>query len=261
MSGNIVRIAGPVVTVADLPAARMYDVVQVGHQRLVGEAIRLGSDTATVQVYEDTNGLRVGDPVTSLGHPLIAELGPGLLGGIFDGLQRPLPLIYEQQGAWLARGLSAPALSRAQRWSFHPRAQVGQEVHAGDLLGTVQETAAFEHRILVPPHVAGTVTAIEAGDFTVESPVAQIKDDHGTDHTVTLVQRWPVRQPRPYRAKLEPAIPLITGQRVIDAFFPIVRGGTAIIPGGFGTGKTVMEQSLAKWIDADIVIYIGCGER
>jgi len=202
---------------------------------------------ATIQIYEDTNGLRVGEPVVTTGSPLTAELGPGLLGGIYDGLQRPLPDLFGRHGPWIERGLTAAALPRRRRWQFRPQVGLGQPVVAGDVLGTVQETATFEHRIMVPQGVAGVITKIDAGDFEVEEAIAWIKADNGTVHPVSLIQRWPVRQARPIRAKHEPTTPLITGQRIIDAFFPIADGGTAIIPGGFGTGKTVTEQSLAKW--------------
>lgn len=261
MSGTIMRVAGPVVTARNLHLAHIYDVVRVGCEGLVGEVIRLEDETATIQVYEDTNGLRVGEPVANTGSPLQVELGPGLLGSIYDGLQRPLPALLDHYGPWLSRGLDALSLSRQCRWTFKPQVSPGQAVSAGDILGTVQETPSFEHRILVPPGMAGTVAAIEAGDFDVETLVAWIKGEDGIAHEVRMLQQWPVRQARPIRTKLEPTIPLVSGQRVIDALFPIARGGAALIPGGFGTGKTVLEQSLAKWIDADVVVYIGCGER
>jgi len=260
MTGTVVRVAGPVVTAAGLGGVRMYDVVYVGHLQLVGEVIRLAGAQATVQVYEDTSGLRVGEPVTSSGGPFTVELGPGLLGAIFDGVQRPLPVLHQQQGEYLARGSTALALDRQQAWEFVPHLRVGERVVAGDVLGVVQETPYLAHRVLVPPAVSGIVEEIGGGQYTVEQTIAVVRADTQI-HRVTLLQRWPARQPRPHGGKLDPTEPLVTGQRVVDAFFPIARGGTAIIPGGFGTGKTVLEQTFARWTNADIVIYVGCGER
>lgn len=259
-TGTIIRIAGPVVVAAGLGGVHMYDVVYVGHLRLVGEVIRLAGDRATIQVYEDTSGLRVGEPVQSSGGPFMIELGPGLLGSIYDGVQRPLPVLREQQGDFIARGGTALALDRQRVWDFEPRVRVGDTVSAGDLLGIVPETPTLEHRVRVPPGLHGVVEAIEPGRYTVEQPVAVVRNEDRR-HRLTLMQRWPARQPRPHAGKLDPATPLVTGQRVIDAFFPIPKGGTAIVPGGFGTGKTVLEQTLAKWADADVVVYVGCGER
>lgn len=259
ITGTVVRVAGPVVTAEGLGGVRMYDVVHVGHLRLVGEVIRLAGAQATIQIYEDTSGLRVGEPVTSSGGPFTVELGPGLLGAIFDGVQRPLPVLY-QQGDYIARGSTALALDRQQAWDFVPHLRVGERVVAGDILGVVQETPYLAHRVLVPPDVSGIVEDIGSGQYTVEQTIAVVRADTQV-HQVTLVQRWPARQPRPHGGKLDPTEPLITGQRVVDAFFPIAKGGTAIIPGGFGTGKTVLEQTFAKWANAQVVIYVGCGER
>ena len=260
ITGTVVRVAGPVVTAAGLGGVRMYDVVHVGHLRLVGEVIRLAGAQATIQVYEDTSGLRVGEPVTSSGSPFTVELGPGLLGAIFDGVQRPLPVLHQQQGEYIARGSTAPALDRQKTWDFVPRLRVGERVVAGDVLGVVQETPYLTHYVLVPPEVSGIVEEIGSGQYTVEQTIAVVRADTQV-HQLTLVQRWPARQPRPHGGKLDPTEPLITGQRVVDAFFPIAKGGTAIIPGGFGTGKTVLEQTFAKWANAEVVIYVGCGER
>jgi V/A-type H+-transporting ATPase subunit A len=233
--------------------------------RLLGEVIRLANDQATIQVYEDTGGLRVGEPVISSGGPFVVELGPGLLGAIFDGIQRPLPALREQQGDFIARGGIAPALDRRRAWEFEPRVEVGDRLTGGDLVGVVPETPHLEHRILVPPGLNGVVKEIRSGPHTVEEMIALIAPEEGTSNAspveLTLLQRWPARQPRPYRGKLDPTEPLVTGQRVVDAFFPVAKGGAAIIPGGFGTGKTVLEQTLAKWADADIIVYVGCGER
>jgi len=258
--GSIVRIAGPVVVAEGLRMAGIYDVLYVGEERLLGEVIRLDADLATIQVYEETSGLRVGEPVVSSGGPFQVELGPGLLGSVYDGVQRPLPALRANQGDFIQRGADAPALDREQTWSFEPRVQTGDTVAAGMVLGTVAETPYLDHHILVPPGVQGTVKEITAGDYRVDETVA-VLSDNGNQRKLTLQQRWPVRQPRPYRRKIDPTAPLITGQRVIDAFFPLAKGGTAIVPGGFGTGKTVLEQTLAKWADADVIVYVGCGER
>jgi len=267
-AGTIVRVAGPVVAAQGLKGVRMYDVVYVGHLHLVGEVIRLADDLATIQVYEETSGLRVGEPVVSSGGPFMVELGPGLLGAIFDGVQRPLPTLQARQGDFITRGGTAFALDRQKKWPFEPRVQVGERVAAGDVLGIVPETPHLEHRVLVPPDISGVVTEIRPGQFTVEQTIAVVRLERpgssplqGQTQRLTLMQRWPVRQPRPHQGKLDPTAPLLTGQRVVDSFFPIPKGGTAIIPGGFGTGKTVLEQTFAKWADADIIIYVGCGER
>ncbi len=260
--GTLTRIAGPVVVAEGLAHPAMYDVVRVGHAGLVGEVIRLEGVDATIQVYEDTSGLRVGEPVESTGAPLQVELGPGLLGMVYDGIQRPLAELVQIQGHYIRRGAVVLALDRSRHWNFVPRVSVGEEVTAGEVLGTVQETQSILHKILVPVGVNGVVEKINVGDFAVDEDIAEIRDGaNGEIRRVSMMQRWAVRERRPFVRKLDPETPLLTGQRIIDTFFPIARGGTAIIPGGFGTGKTVMEQTLAKWADADVVVYIGCGER
>lgn len=259
--GVLKRIAGPVVVAQGLGSPAMYDVVRVGNAGLIGEVIRLDGDDVTIQVYEDTSGLRAGEPIRSTGAPLQVELGPGLLGMVYDGIQRRLDEMLKAQGAFLSRGPAPIALDRTWRWDFSAYAQPGDEVAAGDLLGVVPETACLQHRVMVPIGVSGILTKIQGGACTVTDTIAEVTDANGHRHPVSLLQRWPVRERRPFVRKLNATEPLITGQRVIDTFFPIARGGTAIIPGGFGTGKTVMEQTLARWISADIVIYIGCGER
>jgi V/A-type H+-transporting ATPase subunit A len=275
ISGTIVGVAGPVVIAEGLGGVRMYDVVYAGHMRLVGEVIRLSGDLTTIQVYEDTRGLRVGELVTSSGGPFMVELGPGLLGSILDGVQRPLPMLREQQGEFIARGGTAVALDRQRVWDFEPWAEVGSHVSGGDLLGIVRETPHLEHRVLVPPDVRGVLEEIRCGQYTVEQTVAVVSAEEaaprsstvrsrygrGSPVELTMMQRWPTRQPRPHRGKLDPTEPLITGQRVVDTFFPMPKGGAAIIPGGFGTGKTVLQHTFAKWADADIIVYVGCGER
>lgn len=257
IKGFISRITGPVVEAKGMRGSRMYDVVRVGNEGLVGEVIRLEGDLAVIQVYEDTSGLRVGEPVASTGEPLVVELGPGLLASIFDGIQRPLPKVWEKTGPFIERGVVVLALPRDKKWEFKPTVKKGDMVKSGDIVGTVQETQSILHKIMVPPGSEGEVVEIKEGEFTVEDIVCRLSD--GTE--INLMQRWPVRVGRPYRVKLDPEIPLLTGQRVFDTFFPIPKGGTAIIPGGFGTGKTVTEQTLAKWSDADVIVYVGCGER
>jgi V/A-type H+/Na+-transporting ATPase subunit A len=259
--GELTRIVGPVVSARQLPGVAMYDVVRVGRAGLVGEVIRLDQENATIQVYEDTSGLRTGEPVVDTGGPLMVELGPGLLGSVFDGIQRPLDVLLAQQGPWMERAAVVPALSRTRRWQFTRQVAAGDEVGPGDVLGVIQETTHILHKLMTPPGLRGVIEEIHTGEYTVDATVATIRDNQGRVHPITMMQRWPVRVRRPYVRKLDPETPLLTGQRVIDTFFPIARGGTAIIPGGFGTGKTVTEQTLAKWADADIVVYIGCGER
>jgi V/A-type H+/Na+-transporting ATPase subunit A len=256
IAGTIVRISGPVIIARGMKGSRMYDVVKVGDEGLRGEIIRLESGEAVIQVYEDTTGLMVGEPVVNTGQPLSVELGPGLLASIYDGVQRPLPVLMQKSGDFIARGIYAPGLAREKKWDFVPTVKAGDSVVAGDIIGTVPEFH-FEHRILVPHGTSGTVTDIAAGSFTVEDSVCTL--DGKT--RLTMMQTWPVRIPRPHRKKLDPVLPLITGQRVFDCIFPVTKGGTAMIPGGFGTGKTVSEQSLAKWSDTQVVVYIGCGER
>ena len=262
--GKVIRIAGPVIRAVGLERVRLYDVVQVGELGLIGEVIRLAGDSTTVQVYEDTSGIRVGEPVRSTGLPLVAHLGPGLLGQVYDGLQRPLERLAEMSGEFIRRGEYASPLPEERCWQFTPRVSVGDWVGPGDILGVVPESRTIEHRILVPPHLRGRVTDIRPGEFIAHETVAvlRLQEDAGSGETeISLVQRWPVREPRPCQTRLAPREPLITGTRIIDAFFPVAKGGSAIIPGGFGTGKTVAEHSLARWADADVVVYVGCGER
>jgi len=255
VSGRLVRVSGPVAVAEGLGAVRLYDIVRVGDQRLLAEVIRLEGDEAVLQVYEETSGLRVGTIVENTGRPLEVELGPGLLGNIFDGVQRPLPMLA-REGDFLERGVDHPPLDRARTWSFSPTVRTGDRVAEGDELGTVRETRALVHRILVPPGVEGTVSEMRAGEFRITDPVAWIDDT-----ALTMLQRWPVRRRRPSAKRLDPVEPFITGQRVIDTLYPLARGGSVTIPGGFGTGKTVQEQALARWADADVIVYIGCGER
>lgn len=260
--GLIRKIAGPLVVAQDMRDVRMFDVVRVAEVGLIGEVIEIHGDLASVQVYEETAGLKPGEKVQSTGVPLSAELGPGMIGNMFDGIQRPLQKLREESGSRIGRGVSTPSLSREKKWAFEPKAKVGETVIAGDILGTVQETSVIEHRIMVPADVKGewTVKSIEQGEFTVDQTVCVI-EAKGKTRELTLFQRWPVRQARPHNGKHSPHAPLVTGQRVIDTFFPITKGGTAAVPGPFGSGKTVIQHQLAKWADADIVVYIGCGER
>ena len=256
MAGRIHKIAGPAVIAQGLIGAKMYDIVRVGKEELVGEIIRLDGDTAFVQVYEDTNGLTVGEPVESTESPLAVELGPGMLNGIFDGIQRPLDKIRESSGNFISRGIRVNALSRTAKWAFTPSVQVGDEVHGGMVLGTVPEFS-FTHRVLVPPTVNGRIASIQAGEFTVEDIVATLQD--GTK--LSLMHTWPVRKARPVTIKRDPDEPFLTGMRILDVLFPLAAGGTAAIPGPFGSGKTVTQQSIAKFGNANIVVYVGCGER
>lgn len=239
----------------------MFDVVRVSEHRLIGEIIEMHGDKASIQVYEDTSGLGTGEEVESTNEPLSVELGPGLIKGIFDGIQRPLEKIMELSGNNLERGIEVPSLSRDTKWHFFPTAKVGDKVASGDELGYVQETDIVKHKIMVPPRMRGTVKAISEGDFTVTDKVVELEGENGENFELTLMQKWPVRQGRPYKKKLSPDMPLITGQRVVDTLFPIAKGGVAAIPGPFGSGKTVTQHQLAKWAEADIVVYIGCGER
>jgi V/A-type H+-transporting ATPase subunit A len=256
ISGTIVRISGPVIIARGMKGSKMYDVVTVGSEALRGEIIRLEGSDAVIQVYEDTTGLTLGESVANTETPLSVELGPGLLSSIYDGVQRPLPVLLALSGDFIGRGITAPGLDRSRKWAFVPAVKPGDVVAGGDVLGTVQEFR-FEHRVLVPPLESGTVTEIRAGEFTVEETVCVLDNKRN----LSMMHYWPVRIPRPHRKKLDPVLPLITGQRVFDCMFPVTKGGTAMIPGGFGTGKTVSEQTLAKWSDTQIVVYIGCGER
>ena len=259
--GTIKKVAGPLVIAEGMRDASMFDVVRVSRERLIGEIIEIHGDQASIQVYEETSGLGPGEPVESTGAPLSVELGPGLIGSIFDGIQRPLVRIMEESGNNLHRGVEIPSLDREKKWTFVPKAAVGDTVREGDILGVVRETPIVEQKIMVPPGVSGTVASIEAGDFTVEDTVAVLHNENGGETKLTLMQKWPVRAGRPHAGKLPPDMPLVTGQRVIDAMFPIAKGGVAAVPGPFGSGKTVVQHQLAKWAEADIVVYIGCGER
>ena len=259
--GTIKKVAGPLVIAEGMRDASMFDVVRVSRERLIGEIIEIHGDQASIQVYEETSGLGPGEPVESTGAPLSVELGPGLIGSIFDGIQRPLVRIMEESGNNLRRGVEIPSLDREKKWTFVPKAAVGDALREGDILGVVRETPIVEQKIMVPPGVSGTVASIEAGDFTVEDTVAVLHNENGGETKLTLMQKWPVRAGRPHAGKLPPDMPLVTGQRVIDAMFPIAKGGVAAVPGPFGSGKTVVQHQLAKWAEADIVVYIGCGER
>ena len=259
--GMIKKVAGPLVIAEGMRDANMFDVVRVSDQRLIGEIIEIHGDEASVQVYEETSGLKPGEPVESMEVPMSVELGPGLIASIYDGIQRPLDDIMKVTGGnSLKRGVEVPSLKRDKKWKFVPTAKVGEEVSGGDVLGTVQETIVVQQKIMVPPNMKGTIKEIREGEFTVEEVVAVLSTPGG-DKELTMMQKWPVRKGRPYLKKLPPKMPLITGQRVIDTFFPIARGGVAAVPGPFGSGKTVIQHQLAKWAEADIVVYIGCGER
>ena len=259
--GTIVKVAGPLIMATGMADVRMYDVVRVSQSRLVGEVIELRGDKASIQVYEETSGLGPGEPVVSTGAPLSVELAPGLIESIFDGIQRPLTRIRDKVGERITRGVEVPSLDREKKWYFEPRVKAGDRVAQGDVLGVVQETAVVEHRIMVPYKMEGTVKSIFKGGATIEETVCVLTDKDGNDHEIAMLQRWPVRRGRPYQEKMAPRSPMITGQRVIDTLFPIAKGGTAAIPGPFGSGKTVTQHQLAKWSDVDIVVYIGCGER
>ncbi len=259
-SGTILKVSGPLVIAEGMRSANMFDVVRVSRQRLIGEIIEMHGDKASIQVYEETSGLGTGEPVESTGEPMSVELGPGLIGSIFDGIQRPLDDIKRISGNNLSRGIDVPSLKRDRKWPFQPVLKAGAEVVGGDILGTVQETDVVLHKIMVPPGVSGRLVKIEKGEFTVTDTVAVV-DTGKSEVKISLMQKWPVRKGRPYSQKLPPVKPLITGQRVVDCLFPIAKGGVAAIPGPFGSGKTVTQHQLAKWAEADIVVYIGCGER
>ena len=255
-NGQIYRISGPVVTAIGLDS-KMYDVVRVGDEGLMGEVIELHGDKAVIQVYEDTSGVRPGEPVVNTGLTLAVQLGPGLLTQIYDGIQRPLPVMQEKMGTFITRGVDADGLDQERKWTFEPIAKKGDKVESGQTIGTVQETETIAHKIMIPPKMSGTIKSIKGGDFTVSETVCTLDD--GTE--IAMMQRWPVRAPRPYRQKYAPDTPLVTGMRILDFLFPLAKGGAAGIPGPFGSGKTVTQQSLAKYSDAQIVVYIGCGER
>ena len=261
MSGTITKVSGPLVVAEGLSDANVSDVVRVGDQRLIGEILNMTGDCAAIQVYEETSGIGPGAEVITTGMPLSAELGPGMLENIYDGIQRPLPEIRALTGETISRGVQVAALNREKKWQFTPVAQAGDDVVPGDVLGTVQETSAILHKIMVPPGISGKVTQINAGEFTVEETVAVVEEKNGAAHNLNMIQRWPVRIARPYSAKYTPSRPMNSGQRIIDMLFPIAKGGTAAVPGPFGSGKTVVQHQLAKWSDVDIVVYIGCGER
>ena len=256
MQGRIVKVSGPLIVAENMADVKMYDVVKVGEKELIGEVIELRGDKASVQVYEETSGLGVGDKVVSTGMPLSVELAPGLIEGIFDGIQRPLEKIVENYGDRITRGLKVNNLDREKKWRFVPEKKIGDEVIPGDVLGSVQETAIVSHKILVPFGVSGKVTDIREGDFTITETIAKVGDKE-----VSMLTRWPVRKARPYKEKQTPDMPMVTGQRVIDTLFPIAKGGVAAVPGPFGSGKTVVQHQLAKWADAEIIVYVGCGER
>ncbi|HOX17421.1 MAG TPA: V-type ATP synthase subunit A [Spirochaetales bacterium] len=259
--GRVRRVNGPVVEAAGVADARMLELVRVGEAGLVGEVIKLAGDRAIIQVYEDTTGVRPGEPVVGTGMPLSVELGPGLVGTIYDGIQRPLEVLRASGGDFIGRGMSAPALDRGRRWPFTPSLAVGAVVAPGAILGTVPETARVEHRVLAPPDVSGTLSWVAAeGEYGVEETVAVVETPDG-ERRVTMMQRWPIRTPRPAGRRLPASVPLVTGQRVVDTLFPLARGGTVAIPGGFGTGKTMTQHAVAKWCDADLIVYVGCGER
>lgn len=261
IEGKIIKIAGPVIVADGMRGSQMHEMVKVGNQKLIGEIIELEGDTATIQVYEETAGIKPGEVVESTGGPLSVELGPGVMGSIFDGIQRPLELIKKESGDFIARGVDAPSINKEKKWTFKPVAKVGDKVTTGDVLGEVQETSAVLQKILVPPTVEGELKSlVPEGEYTVVDDIAEIETDDGIEK-IQMLQKWPVRRGRPYAAKLDPDIPLVTGQRAQDTFFSVAKGGAAAIPGPFGSGKTVTQQQLAKWADADIVIYIGCGER
>ncbi len=259
--GKIVKVSGPLVVASGMRDANMFDVVRVGKLGLIGEIIEMRGDKASIQVYEETSGIGPGDDVISTGSPLSVELAPGVLEMIFDGIQRPLVRIKQMTGSTIARGIDVTSLDHDRRWAFTPTAKVGTTVTAGDVLGTVQETSMVVHKVMVPFGVSGELTDIKSGDFTVVDDIATVKTADGKEIAVKMLQRWPVRRQRPVKRKLSPDIPMVTGQRVVDALFPIARGGTAAVPGPFGSGKTVVQHQLAKWSDVDIVVYIGCGER
>ena len=259
-TGTIKKVAGPLVIAEGMRDANMFDVVRVSNQRLIGEIIEIHGDEASIQVYEETSGLGPGEPVESMDVPMSVELGPGLISSIYDGIQRPLDDIMKISGNNLKRGVEVPSLKRELKWEFVPTKAAGDEVEAGDVIGTVQETIVVQQKIMVPYGIKGKIKEIKSGEFTVEEVIAVVETPEG-DKDLTLMQRWPVRKGRPYKKKLPPEMPLVTGQRVVDTFFPIAKGGVAAVPGPFGSGKTVIQHQLAKWAEADIVVYIGCGER
>ncbi len=260
-TGKILKVSGPLVVAEGMSDANMFDVVRVGEKKLIGEIIEMKGDRASIQVYEETSGLKPGEEVVSTGEPLSVELGPGLIESMFDGIQRPLEGIAKIAGDFIARGVSIPALDRKKKWHFKPVKKIGDRVVPGDIIGIVKETVIVEHRIMLPFGIEGELEEINEGDFTITDVVAKVRKGDGNTVELTMMQKWPVRKARPYKDKIAPDEPLITGQRVIDTFFPVAKGGTACVPGPFGSGKTVVQHQLAKWADAEIVVYIGCGER
>ena len=258
--GKIIKVSGPLVVAEGMDEANVYDVVRVSDNKLIGEIIEMRGDKASIQVYEETVGIGPGEPVYSTGEPLSVELGPGLLEAMFDGIQRPLKEFQEVAGDYLNKGVEVPSLNREKKWDFEPVMKVGDKVEAGDIIGTVQETSVISHKIMIPLGINGKIKSIQKGNFTVTDTVAVVETDKG-DVNVQMMQKWPVRRGRKYKQKLNPEAPLITGQRVIDTFFPVTKGGTACVPGPFGSGKTVVQHQLAKWADAQIIVYVGCGER
>jgi len=261
VQGTIVKVSGPLVIAEGMRNANMFDVVRVSEHRLIGEIIEMHGDRASIQVYEETAGLGPGEPVVSTGAPLSVELGPGMIEKIFDGIQRPLEVIREMVGSNITRGIEVTSLDRKRKWKFEPTIEKGLKVQTGDIIGKVQETVVVEHRIMIPYGVEGVLVDIYEGEFTVEDTVAKVRKNNGETVDIKMMQKWPVRKGRPYKEKLPPDSPMVTGQRVIDTLFPLAKGGVAAVPGPFGSGKTVVQHQLAKWADADIVVYIGCGER
>ena len=256
--GKIIKVSGPLVVATGMEEANMADVVRVGEQRLIGEILNMTGDAASIQVYEETSGLGPGAEVVTTGAPLSVELGPGLIENIYDGIQRPLEVIREKSGSNnLPRGIEVPALDREKKWEFTPVVKPGDQVVGGDVLGTVQETDSILHKIMLPPRLKGTIVSIQSGAFTVTEPVYVLQKEDGSQVELPMMQTWPVRVGRPYKHKYPPEIPLQSGQRIVDTFFPVAKGGTAAIPGPFGSGKTVMQHALAKWSDVDLVVYIG----
>ena len=260
MAGRIIKVSGPLVIAEGMPEAQMYEVVRVSDKKLIGEIIEIRGDQASIQVYEETSGLGPGEPVYTTGESLSVELAPGLIESIFDGIQRPLDVIRSAAGDHITRGIDVEKLNKTRKWNFVPTVQKGDKVVFGDIIGTVKETSIVDHKIMVPYGVEGTIEEIQSGDFTIVDTIAKINTG-STIKEIQMLQKWPVRRGRPYKQKLSPAQPMITGQRVIDTFFPVAKGGTACIPGPFGSGKTVVQHQLAKWADAEIVVYVGCGER
>ena len=260
-SGKIIKVAGPVVVAEGMDGARMYDVVRVGAENLIGEIVELNGDRASIQVYEDTVGIGPGEEVVNTGAPLSVELGPGLISSIYDGIQRPLDQLVEAQGSFIKRGSDIPGLKRDTKWHFTPTAENGIDVSAGDIVGEVVESTLVNHKIMIPPKASGKLEGLAEGDYTVDEVIGTVTDAKGNKTELKLMQKWPVRHPRPNAQRLTPNQVLVTGQRVVDAFFPLAQGGTACVPGPFGTGKTVVQHQLAKWVDADVVVYVGCGER